>query len=106
VIVVGGPIGVDLIENPLQRRGRDTMDHIDKRVRLVRAHLLDNLLGQSVKLPRAVFEQRIDGDLAVEPGQIELLGRLVGRRPGRPRGEVARIYSVRPVVTLPGQAVL
>ena len=105
MIVVGGLIGVDLVENPLQRRGRDTVDHIDKRVGLVRPHLLDNLLGQAVELLRAVFEQRIDGDLAVELAQIEASAGSSAADPARSAG-VPASSSVRPVVTRPGQAVL
>ncbi len=68
------------------------MHHVDKGARLLRPHLLDNLLGKPVELRRAVFEQGVNGDLPVEP-----FGVLPG---GQPRGPVRSELRVRPDVLI------
>ena len=110
MVVVGGLIAVDLIENPLQRRGRHAVHHIDERVGLMRPDLLDDLVGQPVKLRRAVFEQRVDGDLAVEPldivlrSQVRGLG-VGGQRSGAVRGEAAGVRAMPLTFVLAGETV-
>ncbi len=52
------------------------MNDVHQRAGLLRADLLDDMLGQPVELAQSVFEQRVDRDLAEEPGS----GAVVGRR--------------------------
>ena len=59
----------------------------DERVRLRGPHLLDAPAGQPVEFGRARFEQRVDGDLAVQPFGVR---RRVGQRGGAERGLAER----------------
>ena len=50
VLVVGRPVPVDLVQDPLHRRCRNRVHDVHERAWLLRPYLLDDLLGQPVEL--------------------------------------------------------
>src|SRR5215472_17395615 len=81
VPLVGVPVPVDLIQDSLHRRGRDSVDDIDQRVRLPGPDQFDDPLAQLIKLGHAVFEQRVDSYLTEELGSVVVLSVAAGWRP-------------------------
>ena len=62
--LIGVPVAVDLVQDPLHGRGRHRVHDVNQRVRFLGADLLDHPLGQLVELRHAVFQERVNGDLA------------------------------------------
>jgi len=64
VLVIGGTVAVNLVQNPLHRRGRHGVDYVDECAGLPRPDFLDDALGDAVEFLEPVVEQRVDRDLA------------------------------------------
>src|SRR5258707_14342187 len=69
MLVIGGAVAVDLVQNPLHRSSRHGVDDVDEGAGLPRPDLLDNPLGHPVEFGKPVVEQRVDRDLADQGGR-------------------------------------
>jgi len=66
MLLEGGLVAVDLVEDPLQRRGRHTVHDIGQRVGFQRLHLLDHGLGELVEFLSLAVDQGVDRYLPVK----------------------------------------